>query len=257
MDDLRIQIVNYRTKTLLVDCLRTLCWSLGHAEIRFSVAILDNASGDDLSDLPPIFPDLHLEIHQGTTNVGYGAGHNFLAAQKDAGFLFLLNPDTRMLEPRTPQELMRRAEEYRAQVIGPRLVTPYGTTQPWDHGELDGLLARITLATGNSFWRARARAAPAAWVSGAAFMIEKRRFKDLRGFDERFFLYKEEEELCWRLRAAGGTVVYDPGVPVFHHGGVVARKSAHLRKSTDYFLQKHFRHRVGYTVFRLINALLH
>jgi GT2 family glycosyltransferase len=257
MDDLRIQIVNYTTKAYLVECLHSLFSSLGAAEIACSVAILDNASGDDLTDLPLVFPGHTLELHHGEVNLGFGAGHNVLARLGDARYLWLLNPDTKVLEPGTPQRLMRRAAETGAHVIGPRLVNEQGATQQWDHGELDGWIARIALASGNSYWRDRRETARAAWVSGAAFLIEKAWFDKVGGFDEEFFLYKEEEDLCWRVRALGGTVLYDPTQSVFHHCGVVARKSEHLRKATDYFLKKHFRSRVGYVAFRLINALLH
>jgi GT2 family glycosyltransferase len=105
---------------------------------------------------------------------------------------------------------------------------------------LQGWKAWLTLNSGNSYWRERKEMVAAAWVSGAAFLIEKKWFDDLGGFDENFFLYKEEEERCWRLRDLGGKVVCDPTVSVFRHVGVVAKKAEHMRKSTDYFLHKHF-----------------
>lgn len=255
--DIRIQVVNYRTKAFLVDCLRTLFGSIAATPIRYAVAILDNASGDDLTDLTGLFPHQPLEIHQGSHNIGFGAGHNFLARQGEASYLFLVNPDTQFLQPQTLQRLLQRALEAGVQVIGPRLATSEGGTQKWDHGELNGWLARIALASGNSYWRERSQPVEAAWVSGAAFLIEKTWFERLGGFDEQFFLYKEEEELCWRLRALGGKVLYDPTLSVMHHCGVVAKRSEHLWQSTDYFLQKHFHSRPGYRAFRLLNALLH
>jgi N-acetylglucosaminyl-diphospho-decaprenol L-rhamnosyltransferase len=257
MDEVRIQIINYKTKMFLVECLQTLFWSLAGTRLAYSVAILDNASGDDLSDLPQRFPGHSLELHPGKKNLGFGAGHNFLAAQGDAQYLLLLNPDTKILQLDTVQLLMRRAVESQAQIVGPRLITEGGTTQPWDHGELRGWIARLALSTGNSYWREHNELEPAAWVSGAAFFIAKSCFDDMGGFDENFFLYKEEEELCLRVRARGGNIIYDPTVSVYHHCGVVAKKTEHLRKSTDYFLQKHFRNRLGYSFFRLINQLLH
>lgn len=257
MDDLRIQIVNYRTKDYLTDCLETLFRSLDAQPVAYSVSVLDNASGDDLSALPARFPGRPLHVHHAQTNAGFGAGHNALARLGTARYLWLLNPDTKVLEPGTPQHLMRRAIELGAAVIGPRLTSVDGTSQAWDHGELDGWLARTALATGNSYWRVRTQPCAAAWVSGAALLIDSAWFETMGGFDERFFLYKEEEDLCWRLRAAGGRVFHDPTVAVSHHCGVVASKATHLRASTDYFLEKHFRHRVGYPVYRLINALLH
>jgi len=255
--DIRIQIVNYKTKAFLVDCLRTLFRSLEATPLRYTVAILDNASGDDLTDLAHLFPEHALEIHQGLNNIGFGAGHNFLARQGEATYLFLVNPDTQFLQPQTPQRLLQRALETGVQVIGPRLSTSAGRTQKWDHSELEGWRARIALASGNSYWREHSRPVSAAWVSGAAFMIERSWFERLGGFDEQFFLYKEEEELCWRLRTLGGKVLYDPTLSVMHHCGVVARRSEHLRQSTDYFLQKHFHARLGYRAFRFLNALLH
>lgn len=257
MDDVRVQIVNYRTRAFLLECLRSLFWSLGDTSLSYSVAVLDNASDDVIADLPSLFPGQRLTVHHSETNLGFGGGHNLLAARGEARYLLLLNPDTRMVERETLPSLLRTAIEMRAQVVGPRLVTGKGTTQKWDHGELDGWIARLCLGTGNSYWRERQHVAPAAWVSGAAFLVDKRWFDDMGGFDEQFFLYKEEEELCWRIRARGGTTIYDPTLSVFHHVGVVARKADHLRKSTDYFLYKHFRNRIDYPMLRLLNRLFH
>ena len=257
--DLRIQIVNYRTKRFLVECLDTLAMGIRAMPETCSVAVLDNASGDDLRDLADRVPGLPLEIHYGKTNIGFGAGHNLLARHGSARFLLLLNPDTRLLRSETLRRLLRRARESEAQVVGLRLVSDDGHTHRWDHGELEGWLARLAARTGNSYWRDRAGSdpVPAAWVSGAVFLIDKTWFDDLGGFDEAFFLYKEEEELCLRLRQRGGRVLYDPSETVHHHVGAVAVKSEHLRASTDYFLEKHFSSRPGYALLKMINALLH
>lgn len=257
MTDVRIQIVNYKTKAYVRECLASLLSTVPDGELTYSIAVLDNASGDDLSDIPQLFPTLPIDIHHGTTNVGFGAGHNLLARRGDARFLLLLNPDTRVVEARTIARLVKRAVDADAQVIGPRLVSADGTTQRWDHGELHGWLARTAARTGNSFWRRRTVPSPAAWIAGAACLFDKRWFDDLGGFDERFFLYKEDEELCLRLRAQGGAVVYDPTISVMHHCGVIARKSEHLATSTDLFLEKHFRHRPGFAVLRWLNRVLH
>lgn len=257
--DLRVQIVNYRTRAFLLECLTSLFWSLDadpEGPLDCEVVILDNHSGDDLSDLATRFAGRRLDVHESDTNVGFGSGHNLLAGRGDAAYLFLLNPDTRLLQPGTLRRLVATARQTGAVVVGPKLLNADGQPQPWDHGELTGLLARAALATGNSYWRARSDACDVAWVSGAAFLIEKKWFDGLRGFDERFFLYKEEEELCWRLRAAGGRVRYEPAIAIFHHEGVVASKAAHMRASTDYFLWKHFRHTASYQLFRLANRVL-
>ncbi|MCP9820988.1 glycosyltransferase family 2 protein [Synechococcus sp. Cruz-9H2] len=259
MNDLRIQIVNYRTLDLLIECLTSLVPALGPQGLSAVVAVLDNGSGDDLGSLLDRFPELRLELHQGRTNVGYGAGHNLLARGADARFLLLLNPDVRLLDPLTLHDLIQVAMDLGAQVVGPRLVTGDGQTQRWDHGEIGGWSARLIASTGNSLWRERSGEPPlpAAWVAGAAFLIVRRWYDELAGFDERFFLYKEDEELCLRVLQNGGRVIYHPGLTVLHHCSAVAVKADHLRNSTDYFLEKHFRTRFGYHFFRLINAILH
>lgn len=258
MNTLRIQIVNYKTKGYLLECLASLSNDLMSFQEGYSVAILDNASGDDLSDIPAKFPKLtNIEIVQADKNLGFGGGHNLLARRGEAEYLLLLNPDTKITEPNTIERLLAHARTARADVIGPRLITPQGTTQWWDHGELHGLRAWVALNSGNSYWREQTVPVGVVWISGAVFLIRKSLFDELGGFDERFFLYKEEEELCWRLREKGGKVLYDPTITVFHHGGVVAKKSEHMQKSVSYFLQKHFSRRWSYPFLKLLNKLMH
>ena len=258
MDKIRIQIVNYKTKNYLLDCLASIIADLKSFDGEYSIAILDNASGDNLSDIRALSSQLKkFEIYQGENNFGFGSGHNFLARKSDAKYILLLNPDTKIIEPYTIERLIKRAVESESQVVGPRLLTSEGITQWWDHGELHGFRAWIGLNSGNSYWHEQKKITEVAWVSGAVFLIEKKWFDDLDGFDEHFFLYKEEEELCWRLREKDGKVLYDPTITVFHHGGVVAKRSEHMQKSVDYFLDKHFHYRFGYRFFKLLNKIIH
>jgi hypothetical protein len=256
MDEVCIQIVNYKTKAYLLRCLESLFEDLKNAEIVFSVAILDNASGDDLSDIPKKFPGKPIAVHYHRSNVGFGAGHNVLARQSSARYLLLLNPDILFIETNTIGRLLDRAKESGSAVVGPKLVTTKKrVAQHYDHGELYGLRARIAQHTGHAFWKEQKNITQAAWVAGAVFLIEKEWFVRLGGFDENFFLYGEELELCFRLRALGGAVTYDPTIIVFHYAGVVAKKSDHLRKSNDYFLRKHFYGKWSYPLLYWMNTI--
>ncbi len=256
MDDVRIQIVNYKTKKYLIECLTTLVEDLRGTKLAYTIAILDNASGDDLTDIPRMFPNAHIEISKSEKNGGFGYGHNILARSGEARYLLILNPDTKITEPHTLERLVSSAEHLKAQVVGPRLVNGEGKVQHWDYGGLHGWKAQIALRSGGSYWKESDRLIEAAWVSGAAFLIEKEWFDRLGGFDENFFLYKEEEELCWRLRAEGGHVFYNPGITILHYGGVVAKKADHIQHSTKYFLRKHFKKRPGYYVTTLLEWLV-
>ena len=87
-------------------------------------------------------------------------------------------------------------------------------------------------------------------------MIRKKLFDKIGGFDEKFFLYKEEEDLCLRIRKKGGHIWYDPGITALHYGSVVAKKSDHMQKSAIYFLEKHFRNSFLYYPLRIWNKLI-
>lgn len=235
--DVAIQVVNYRTRAHLEACLPTVLADAPEAR----VLVLDNASGDDLSGLAAAFPQVELVL--GEENVGFGAGHNLLAARHDAGALLFLNPDTRFVEPRTVSRLL---EALRGDVhaVGPRLVSAGGDWDPRDHGELRGFRARVAQAAGTSHYRRRTEPADAAWVSGAACLVARRAFDAVGGFDEGFFLYKEEEDLFLRIRQAGGRVVYVPSVTVRHDGAAVAARDDHMPASAARFADKHIRSRV-------------
>jgi GT2 family glycosyltransferase len=134
------------------------------------------------------------------------------------------------------------------------LVGEDGAPQRWDHGDLHGLRARISNGAGAAYWRERHERADVAWVSGACMVISRAAFEAAGGFDERFFLYKEEEDLCLRVRRQGGRVVYEPAVRVTHVGSVVAKRAhEHFRPSIDYYVQKNFprrwRRRLMYALY--------
>ena len=235
--DVAIQIVNYRTRAHLEECLPTVLADAPGAR----VLVLDNASGDDLSELAARHPEV--EFVDGERNLGFGAGHNLLAARHDAAALLLLNPDTRIVEPRTV-ERMAGALGGDVHAVGPRLVSASGEWDPRDHGELDGFRARVAQAAGTSHYRRRSEPADAAWVSGAACLVARHAFDAVGGFDPGFFLYKEEEDLFLRIRHAGGRVRYLPSVTVRHDGAAVASRELHLPDSAARFADKHIRSRV-------------
>ena len=235
--DVAIQVVNYRTRAQLEACLPTVLADVPGAR----VLVLDNASGDDLSDVASRHPEVEFVI--GESNVGYGAGHNLLAARHDASAVLFLNPDTRFVEQRTVERLAA-ALGGDVHAVGPQLVSANGEWDPRDHGELRGFRARVAQAAGSSHYRHRDGPAEAAWVSGAACVVLRSAFDAVGGFDPGFFLYKEEEDLFLRIRRAGGHVLYLPTVRVRHDAGAVASRDAHMPASADRFADKHIRSRL-------------
>jgi N-acetylglucosaminyl-diphospho-decaprenol L-rhamnosyltransferase len=237
--DVAVQVVNYRTRRHLETCLPGVLADVADLDSR--VLVLDNASGDDLSELQSRHPDVTFETAE--RNLGFGGGHNRLAARHDAAALLILNPDTRVIEPGTVRRLLEALRDGFA-AVGPQLVDAAGHVDPRDHGELHGFRARVAQAAGHSHYRRRAAPVEAAWVSGAACLVLRRWFEAVGGFDPDFFLYKEEEDLFLRIRRAGGRVLYLPSVRVRHDGGAVAVRDEHLAESVARFGRKHIRSRV-------------
>ena len=237
---LAVQIVNYHTRRYLERCLESVIADLSRGAIPYEINLLDNDSGEPLDDLAGRHE--HVSAFSAPRNLGFGAGHNLLAAATRARHLWILNPDIELREPDTAERLLRElAGAGRVRAVGPRLLGADGTPEPYDHGRLRGPRARLALRGGHSYWRATERARRVAWVNGAALLIERAAFTALGGFDENLFLYKEEEDLCLRLRAAGGEVLYDPSVSVRHVGSVVAERPVSLAESERYYIAKHCR----------------
>jgi N-acetylglucosaminyl-diphospho-decaprenol L-rhamnosyltransferase len=236
-----VQVVNYRTRRYLERCVETVVSDLAASGLRYEINLLDNASGEDLEDVAAKYTGCR--AFTAPANLGFGGGHNLLAGNTEASYLLILNPDVEIVAPRTVARLLDvlAAGGGRVAAVGPKLLMADGRPQPYDHGRLHGARAAIALRGGHSYWRATSVRQDVAWVSGAAMLVERAAFAAIGGFDERLFLYKEDEDLCLRLRAAGAAVVYEPDVVVRHVGTVVADRAHELADASSYYFAKHFR----------------
>jgi GT2 family glycosyltransferase len=245
---LAVQVVNYHTRSYLERCVTTVVSDLQHCDMAYEINLLDNASCEDLTDLGERVAGCR--TFQSNTNLGFGRGHNLLASKTDAPYLLILNPDVEFLFPETAQRLLRAVTGARhVTAAGPKIVGEDRASQAYDHGRLHGLRAQIALRGGHSYWHETSASQDVAWVSGAALMIEHSAFDAVGGFDENFFLYKEDEDLCLRLRRLGGRIRYEPAIVVLHHGSVVAKRQAELTRATSYFSAKNIPHRRSQKVF--------
>jgi GT2 family glycosyltransferase len=162
------------------------------------------------------------------TNRGFGGGCNLGFAATDAPHVLFLNPDA-VPEPGAIAALAAAVErDPGIAAVGARLVDPRGETRAAAAGAEPGLrsvaghfllLSRLPLA-GRLFPPLQlpdgSRRAPVDWVSAGAMLVRREAFEAIGGFDERFFLYMEDVDLCRRLREAGFRVGYEGGAVVRH-----------------------------------------
>ena len=239
--DISVQIVNYKTKSFLNPLIHSI-YKNTDPDLNIEINILDNNSGDDLKDVQAKWQAKNVNVYYSDKNAGFGAGHNLLASKTKAKHILILNPDLIFIEKNTIERLKDVAERTNAVVVGPRLLTPKSRTdmtldnlslndlkqQRWDH---------LTRSVG--LYRRHNKLLEVAWVSGAVFLVQHQPFMEFGGFDEKFFLYQEEVDLCRRFRKSGLRIIYDPSVQVLHYGGAVATQfSKYGIKSFMYFCWK-------------------
>src|SRR5262245_30825350 len=93
--DLAVQIVNFNTKAHLIPCLSSVTAAIARSGIDARVLVLENGSGDDLSDLVPRFGEA-VDFHASEVNLGFGGGQNLLARATDSRLICFVNPDVVM-----------------------------------------------------------------------------------------------------------------------------------------------------------------
>lgn len=222
-------VVNYEAGPLLLGCVQSLLadTSAGAAP---DVVVVDNGSRDgSVADLRAAVPTVR--IVDAGTNLGYAAAANRGIAATETAVVAVCNPDANV-EPGTARALIDRLEtEPDLGAVGPAVFEPDGSRYPSARqvpsvGDAVGhaLLGRVWRH--NPFTR-RYRELDADpdqprdvdWVSGAAVWLRRSALDTIDGWDERYFMYVEDVDLCWRLRQAGWRIGYEPGGTVVHIKG--------------------------------------
>jgi N-acetylglucosaminyl-diphospho-decaprenol L-rhamnosyltransferase len=168
-------------------------------------------------------------------NLGYGGGVNRgLAAIGRPEFVLVANPDL-AIHKGALAPLVEALRQHPAwAVVGPRILTPEGVAYPSARRFPSPLVAAGHAVLGarfpqNPFTRRyrtpdlQDRPSEVDWVSGACFLARRSALEDVGGFDERYFMFAEEMDLCWRLGRAGWRIGFEPAAVVTHHHGVSTR----------------------------------
>ena len=232
--DLAIITVSYNTRDLLADCLEAALAGLEQSGLDGQVWVVDNASADGSADMVrQRFPSVALIAHD--ENVGFAAGNNL--ALKTMGFgnhvhprhVLFLNPDTRVVGDALGTLVSALDSMPSAGAVGARLVHGDGSFQhsafafpgaaqiffdffPLHHRLLDSRLnGRYPRA-----WYEAGRPFPVDHPLGAALMVRGEALAQVGSFDERYFMYCEEIDLCRRIKKAGWEIYCVPAAEVVH-----------------------------------------
>lgn len=278
MTDLGIVIVNYNTRDLLRTCLRTVYASQGG--FTFEVCVVDNHSTDGSAEMVAgEFPQVHRIVN--AENRGYPAANNQglrllgYPDRPDAPrFALLLNPDTELPPDGLAKMLAFMDAHPEAGVAGPKLVR--------QDGSLDLACRRSFPSPEVSFYRfsGLARLFPKSprfgrynltyldpdvmtevdAVVGAFMMVRREAIAQVGLMDEGFFMYGEDLDWCYRIKAAGWKVYYNPEVTVLHIKRAASSRSARARvefwRAMDRFYRKHYAAQTPWLLHILILAAI-
>ena len=220
-------VVNYESGPALARCVSDLARCGLDA-----VVVVDNGSADgSLADSVASSPGF--EIVDPGKNLGYGAAANRGAAATSSEFVLVCNPDLEV--PVGAVEVLAGVldSDHGVALVGPLIRTPSGERYPSARQfpsmvDAAGHALLGIFTPDNRFTRRYQRSEldlagdvsqDVDWVSGACFLVRREAFEQVGGFDESFFMYLEDVDLCWRLDRAGWRVSYAPAASVVHLQG--------------------------------------
>ncbi|MBD2199023.1 MULTISPECIES: glycosyltransferase family 2 protein [Calothrix] len=245
-----IILVNYNGIDVLPDCLNSIETFIDTP--NYEIILVDNASSDGSAELVAE-KYRHVHLIRQSENRGFGAGNNAGVKVATGEFLFLLNTDTILISNVLPHLIEVMYSHPEVGIIGTKLLNPDGSLQI-------SVSPAIGIKGEYQSRRLHQAARDAAHlklleekfqeiqevdiVVGAAFFIRASLFNALGGFDENFFMYFEESDLCQRAQNQGYKIIYTPHVSLIHLKGYSVQKSANAmsieyRRSQLYYYQKH------------------
>jgi len=238
--ELSLVFVNFRSARLLRKSIGSLYGShCFHGNIEIIVANNDASESWALQALQRRFPVRIIDIHK---NIGFGAAANCAARYSRAPYLGFINPDTEIFSGNIANipKIFRKYSEIG--ILGARLISDDGSPELWSAGRDVSLWQiirnNVCIPAGKRVWESE-KPQKAGFVSGAALFMRKKLFEKLHGFDERFFLYFEDVDLCFRAKGEGYRVFSFPGV-VFQHKGGRSHISDHAKKRVFYESQEQY-----------------
>jgi GT2 family glycosyltransferase len=253
--EISIIIVNYKSKNELFNCIESIrnC----KTKATYEILVIDN------DERPTVNNNLSLKFKgvryiKTAKNLGYGAGNNYGARLAKGEFLFILNPDTVVLNDTIDGLLRLLKKDKKTGIVAPLLIDEDKKIYPLQGTlELTPVRAIFGLSFINKifpnnfiakkYWLLnwdKAKDKEVDVVPGTAFMIRKKLFEQVGGFDENFFLYFEEFDLCRRIKKLGLKLKIVASSKLVHLWGKSTKQRNDIKKvfskSRFYYFRKNF-----------------
>jgi hypothetical protein len=251
--EVSIIIVSYNAREYLKQCLDSV--NRGLDNLKAEIWVVDNASIDGSAEMiKENFPQVKLIANK--ENIGFARANNIALKKCAAPYILLLNNDT-IITSGAIKKMVDIMKEYKKiGALGPRLIFENGLVQIsfgpmlslWNEAWQKFLQSRSRKKKGfiKSYIEKRSKkSCHPHWVSAACIMLRKEAIDQAGFFDENFFMYSEDVDLCHRLSQKGWKIFYTPDVEIMHLEGKsastnIGRVQIEYRRSQLYFYRKYY-----------------
>lgn len=264
-----IVVVSYNTRGLLLDCLASVFENT--QDVSIEVVVIDNASEDGSYEaVREAYPQAIAT--RNSTNIGFGAACNQGITATSSPFILLLNSDARLTTQAFKVLCDCLEQKERCGVAGCRLINAAGAAVNNTRNFLTPLNQTFEIAGIKLTSRRLQRSYQPSldrnlvdcsvdWIDGACLMLRRAALDEIGLFDERFFMYSEDEDLCFRLRKQGWLVCFCGAGTAVHHGAASSEPNrvdmlGHFYLSQMLFLSKHRRHGSAFFYAAAMRAVL-
>jgi len=248
---LSILIVTWNSEATIRDCLKSVqdnCKGIDH-----QILVWDNVSSDDTAKIIQAeFPKVL--FFKSERNLGFAGGNNRLLAKANSEFILFLNPDTVIMDNSVTKMLGYLKSNPSVVALGPKLLYSDSTFQ-LSYAKFPNLASefftKIYQRSANQrrslvlkfLENTSAQTKEVDWVSGACMLTKRGVINEVGKFDENFFLYFEDADLCYRMKSKG-KIIYFPEARVLHIVGSSTKSQSlqteyHYRKSQLYYYRLH------------------
>jgi GT2 family glycosyltransferase len=235
--DLSIIIVNYNVKEFLQNLIHSI--EKASTNITKEIIVIDNASDDgSVEFLKEKFPQVKLIVNQ--KNLGFGKANNIGLKQATGKYILLINPDTIVAEDTFEKMVQFFETNKNVGLAGCKILNPDGTLQLACRRSFPGPWTSFTKVTGLSLLFPKSKlfarynltyldenqSYEVDAISGSFMMMRREVYKKVGGFDEQFFMYGEDLDICYRIQKAGFKVFYVHTTQIIHYKGESTKRSS-------------------------------
>lgn len=233
MHKIVVIILNYKLKDLTIKCVNSV---IGSSYKNLKIIVVDNSKDNDLKE--SLSKKNNVIYVQTEENLGFCGGNNLgikLALENEADYIFILNPDT-TIKKDTISKLLKKAILYNAGILSPKIYFSDSNIIWYAGGKFDisnvlGTHEGVDEEDKSQFNLDK----EVDFATGAAMFVPTKVFKEIGLFDERYFLYYEDSDFCFRAKKAGFKVMYIFDSVIYHENAKSTGLGSNIQ---DYYITR-------------------